>query len=62
MRFSGLTISTSVSLTGYKAGELRATVKSHSARAWVCIPDIPVNRSPKTHEEDAISNEVGYCR
>ena len=62
MHFSGVTISTSVSPTGCKAKEVRAMVKSCSARAWVCFPDFPADRSQKTLEEDAILNEVGYRR
>ena len=58
MRFSGVTISTSVSPTGCRPEEVRAMVKSGSARAWLCLPDaFPANRSPKVPEEDAISNK-----
>ena len=47
LRFSVVTISTSVSPTGCKAEELRAMVKSRSARAWLCFPTpFPVNRLP----------------
>ena len=63
MQFLGVTISTSVSLTGCRAEEVRAMVKSRSVRAWDCLTaPFPANRLPKVPEEDAISNEVGYRR
>ena len=62
MRFSGVTISMSVSPTGCRAEEVRVMVKSRSAMAWFCFPDFPANRLPKVPEEDAILNKVGYRR
>ena len=62
MRFSGVTISTSVSPTGCRAEEVWVMVKSHSTMAWFCFPDFPANRLPMVPEEDAILNEVGYRR
>ena len=37
-------------------------VKSRRERAWDCLPDLPVNRSPKTCQEDAILSQVGFRR